>query len=340
MATDPLLYNGIAKKVQDQLYGFMEASDITNLFNPISVGDDMLETLAFRFLDKVGRASLSSDLWSPTKVAHDLKVLTMSRYSSGISKDLKYKDWRVLEKMPNVEAANLDAIGKQPGIQAGHYLIQGTQLMDDLTRKPKMADTQYNFVRDVGADNLAGTILRPIGANQVTGTPNTWQATAGAWSTSANLLTDITNGAGSLANKGFDLSNLLCLYPKAASSAMMKKRASAAGDGYINAKSVLADNGISEGRVLAIEDVYGYTVANAAPTYAAFDLLFIDYTQVRNFRTVDPFMNVWIDNTGTKFPEMHIEAGQTFCPIFSPNYHEGDDKWYKGVSIIRAINGT
>jgi hypothetical protein len=337
---DSIIYQGISKKVQDQLYAFMEASDITNLFNPIDVNDDMLETLAFRFLDKVGRASLSSDLWSPTKVSHDLKALTMSRYSSGISKDLKYKDWRCLEKMPNVEAANLQQIGKQPGIQAGHYFIQGTQLMDDLTRKPKPSDTQYNFTLDVGANTLASTILRPIAANQATGSPNTFPATAGAWSTSANVLTDVNGLIGTLANKGFDPATTLVFYPKAATSAMMKKRASAGGDGYINAFSVLEDAGVSRGRVIALDDIYCYTRAGAAPTYAAFDLMAIDYTQVKIFRTVAPFMNVWIDNTPTKFPEMHIEAGQTFCPIFSPNYHEADDKWYKGVSLIRAINGT
>lgn len=336
----PLLYQNLSLQIQNQLFAFMEASDLTNLFSPINVDDDTLETLAFRFLDKVGRASLSTDLWSPSKVSHDLKMITMSRYGAGITKELKYQDWKILKKMPNVEQTNLSAIGKQPGIQASHYLIQGTQLMDDLTRKPKPSDTQYNYVLDVGAAALASTITRPIACNQATGNPNTFPATAGAWSTSANLITDVNNGAGALANKGFELGNLVCFYPKAASSAMMKKRPSAAGDGYINAFSCLADAGISNGRVLAFEDVFGYTRAGANPTYAAFDLLFVDYTQLKIFRTMAPFVNVFVENTGTKFPAMHIEAGQTFCPIFSPNYHEADDKWYKGVAAIRAINGT
>jgi hypothetical protein len=335
----PALYSDIVQQIQPELLKYQEAADITNLFNPIDVDDVTLETLAFRYLDQVGRASLSKALWDPTKVKHDLKILAMNRYSCGIQKDLPFQDWKVLLKMPNVEDSNLASISMQPSVQAGHYLIQGTQLMDDNTRGAKPADDQYNFFADVGANVLNSTITRPIGVGQVTGSPNTWTESAGAWATYANMNTDLSKGVGQLGSKGFSVPDTLCFYPQTAFEAMTKKRSSS-GDGMRNAFMELNDMGISNDRIIPLNDIYMYTRAGKNPTNALFDLWFVDRSAVKIFRTMKPFTNVFIDNSGTMFPEMHIEAGQTFMPLFIPKYHAADAKWYKGVNCIRGIIGT
>lgn len=339
MSTTPLLYQNITSKVQEELLRFQDAKNLLNIFPSKVTDNNTLVELIWRYLGDVGQASLSSALWDPTKVKHDIATLAMKRYSTGIEKRLPYEDWKILLQMGNVYDANIQQIIEKPGIQGTHYFFQGKKLRDDYTQGNPPDTAQYNFGLDVGANALASTLTRPIGCNQVTGTPNTWQATAGAWSTYANLNTDLSNLIAPLGEKGFDKRQTVVFYPENAEGAMLKKR-STAGDGHRNAFQELEDLGISRERVIPMNDVFGYTRAGAVPARTAFDLVAIDRSSVRIFYTEAPFVNIYMDQSGTKYPGMTIEAGMAFCPIFIPNYRVADSKYYKGVTVIRGINGA
>ena len=339
MAT-PLLYQNITTSVQDQLIRFQEATNLLNLFNPITTDDNTIRKLIWRYLGEIGKASLSSALWDPTKVKHDIATLAMNRYSSGIEKRLPYEDWKILLKMGDISDANLQQIVEQPNIQGSYYLFQGKKLMDDLTQSDPPDAEQYNFALDPGANSLASTLVRPIGVNQVSGAPNTWGATAGAWSTYVNMTTDINNSISTLVEKGFtDKSQFLTFYPLSAEGAMAKKRASG-GDGMRNAFQEFEDLGISRSQLIPYDDLYGYTRAGANPTRALFDIVTIDRSSLKIYYTEQPFTNVYLDQSGTKYPGMNIEAGLAYCPFFIPKYNTSSEKFYKGVSCIRAIVGT
>jgi len=339
MPVTPQLYQDITNRMSDELLKFQDAQNIMNLTDVANIDDPLVVQYLMKFLAECNQASLSPSLWDPTKTRLDVNLLYMDRVSCDIAAQLKYEDWKALIKQ-NVLDSGMTQIGAKPAIQASHYFIQGTKLLNDGTReaRPFVRDAQYNFALDVGANALASTITRPIGCNQVTGTPNTWTATAGAWSTYANLATDI-NQVETLFQNGFNRATTFAFYPNIASLGMGKKRTTA-GDGFRNAYLELEDHGITRDRCIPLDDRYCYTVAGAAPTNAAFDLYFIDMKAVKTVFTVSPFVNAFVDNSGTRFPEMSIEAGLTMIPIFKPHYNAGTSKWYKGVSVVRGINGT
>jgi len=339
MAT-PILYQNITTAVDEQLLEAQEAENIINLTDVKVVDDPVVVTQIMKFLGEVGKASLSAELWDPAKTKMDIDVMTMDRLSCDIEGTFIYEDWKSLIKQGAMDSGMVK-IGKQPAIQASHYLFQGTELLNDNSKgvRPLVRAGQYNFLTDIGAATLASTINRPIGVNQVSGTPNTWPATAGAWATYANMATDI-NQIESLFTFDFNRDTTYCFYPKAASPAMGKKRTAGTGDGFRNAFMELEDHGISKDRVIPIDNRYMYTRAGASPTNALFDLIFVDMKSIRTFLTVAPFVNSYVDNSGKRFPDMTVEAGLTMTPVFKPNYDISNSKWRKGVAVVRAIVGT
>ena len=336
----PLLYQNITTAVQEQLIEARDAINLLELFPHVPVEDNTIETLIWRYLGPIGRASLSSALWDPTKVRHAINTLTMKRYSSGIEKRLPYEDWKILLKMGNIAEANLSQIVEQPTIQGSYYFFQGKQLLDDGTQGEPPYDDQFNFALDVGANSAVSTLTRPIGANIVSGTPNTWQETTGAWTTYANMSTDVNNLVSSLVEMGFtNKSNFRIFYPLAAEGALAKKRASG-GDGMRNAFQEFEDLGISRDQLVPYDNLYGYTRAGAQPVRALFDLICIDISSIRIYDPETPFVNVFMDQSGTKYPGMNIESGMIYVPFFKPEWNVSDSTFRKGVSVIRAIVGT
>jgi len=336
----PQLYQQITNKVDAELLKFMDAANLINLTDVKVVDDPLIVEYIMKFLEDTAQASLSADLWDPTIVEPVVNMIALKRESCDIKEKFKYEDWKALIKM-DVMDSNLSAVGEKPAIQASHRLLQGTKLVTgSVARDPRPLPRagQYNFVIDVGADNLASTIVRPIGCNQVTGTPNTWTAATGAWSTYANMATD-ANQVETLIAEGFNRDTIYAFYPKIATPGMGKKRTTA-GDGFRNFYMEMEDHGISRDRVIGIDDRYMWTVAGAAPTLAAHDIYYIDMKSIRTIETVAPFVNSYVDTSGTRFPEMTVEAGLTMIPIFKPKYNPGSGKWRKGVSIVRAVNST
>ena len=325
------LYEGIINQVQPELVKFQDAINFLNLFTPKEVDQATLQTLIWNYLKPIGQASLSSALWDPAKVRIDVDQLSFKRFSSDISSVLPFEDWNIISQMTGgVADSNLGLIAEKPLIQATHYFFTGYKLMDDLTRQNGPLITQYNYMNEAGSGN--GTLTRP---NRL------GSATAGAWSTYANMATDINLGISTLVANGFatNKNDVLVFYPRVAEPAMTKKRASG-GDGMRNALLEIQDNGVPVQNIIPIDDIYGYTIAGAAPTNALFDLKFVDRSQIRVYYTVKPFVNTYVDQSGTKFPKLTIESGISFCPIFLPRYNASTGKTNKGVAAITAIVGT
>jgi len=91
---------------------------------------------------------------------------------------------------------------------------------------------------------------------------------------------------------------------------------------------------------MPIDNVYAQTLAGAVPSNAAFDLYAIDLSKVTIYYTLSPFVNMYQKTPGQKFPSTTIETGFAYVPVFSPEVNPSDQKTYKGVSIVRAINGS
>ena len=321
-----------------EILKFMDINNILNLFPKVEGSDDTVKTVIYRMLEDIGQASLSSALWDPTKVKHGINALLMKRYTSGIQKDISYEDWKTLDKMGGLNSENIAQIAKKPLIQGSHYFFQGYKLLDDLTRANPPYTDQYNWALDVGANSLASTLERPIPVNVTSASPNVFPATSGAWSTYANMNADCHALIAPLLEKGYNPATTCVFYPQNGAGALNRKRASS-GDGWRNAFMEFADLGISQDRMIPLENPLAYTRAGANPTRAAFDLFAIDTSSIRIHWPVPPISNVYQDQ-GTLYPESHIQANMGYVPFFLPKWHVGDQKFYKGVSAIRAINGS
>lgn len=335
----PDLWKTTIEQRSTELQKFVDMTDFISLFPNTTVDDVLIEDLIFTYLKDVGQASLSDNLFDPTKLKHDVATFKHHRYSTGSEAKFTYQDWLRVGKMGILDS-NLAQIAAKPNIQATHYFFQGKKLLDDYTQgTPPRAD-QYNFVMDVGASALASTLTRPIGCNQQTGTPNTWEETSGAWATYANMANDLNNLISSLGQHGFtNYNDILVFYPRAATKAMKKKRVTT-GQTNMNAFMELEDLGISRNQVIAMDDLYLRTRADALPTNAAFDLLAISRSNVQIYTTMPSFVNIFPDNSGTKFPGVTMECGRTFMPMFKPVYDVNDQKFRKGVTMITGIVGT
>ena len=335
----PQLFQDIKNKMDKELLEFMDATNLINLTDTKSINDASVEEFILKTLEDPEQASLSADLWDPVKTGIAVNLLSQKRVSCDIEADIKFEDWQALKKQSALDAG-LNVIGGRPAIQSSHYLIQGTKLTKSGVREPRpfVRAGAYNFMVDVGADNLASTNVRPIGCNQVTGTPNTWLATTGAWSTYANMATD-ANAVETLFANGFNRNTTYVIVPQVATPGLGKKRTTA-GDGFRNFYMEMEDHKIPAERILTVDDRYCYTRAGAAPTNAAFDIIYVDMKSIRCVKTVDEFVNTYFPKPETKFPAMCVECGLTYIPIFKPKYNPSTSKWYKGVSIVRGVNAT
>lgn len=334
------LYDDIKENMQNALIDYQDAMNLLKLFPWAENVGELTVDVGMRLLKPVKRASLSSGLWEPTKVKAAVEKIVQSRYSSGIIEELEYGDWKSLVKQGGIVDATNAHLGEQPAIQQSYYFIQGKRLEDDGTQSDA-PNTYYNWLLDVGDNALASTATRPIACNQVTGTPNTFPAQTGNWSTYLNMATDMNALISPLVAKGWSNKNeILVLYPVSAESAMTKKRDTGGGAGLRNAKQELTDQGIPEANIIPVNDIFMYTRAGAAPTNALFDIIAVAKSAVKIFPTMESFINVFFDNSGTKFPWMKVESGLATVPFLIPKYHRGDTKYYKGMTCIRAIVGT
>jgi len=335
----PDLWKSTIEQRSTELLKFQDLTDFLQLFPQETIADELIEDVIFTFLNDIGQASLSDNLFDPTVLRHDVATFKHHRYSTAAKAKFTYEDWKRVGKMGILDS-NVAQIVAKPNIQATHYFFQGKELLDDYTQGNPPRTTQYNFATDVGANALASTLLRPIGCNQVTGAPNTWEATAGAWTTYANMANDLNNLISGLGTHGFEnYSDILVFYPRAATKAMKKKRVTT-GQSNMNAFMELEDLGISESQIISCDNLYLYTRAGALPANGAFDLMAVSKSNVKVYNTLPSFVNLFTDNSGTRFPGVTLECGRTFLPMFKPVYDPSDQKHRKGVTMITAINGA
>ena len=182
---------------------------------------------------------------------------------------------------------------------------------------------QYNYLVDEGTSN--GTAVRPLIAAS--------NATAGVWTTWANVVTDVTNALGGLAAKGFNPATTYCLYPEIASSGMMRPMSEYGGGSILSYIEKECAGAIRVG-----DDFLQTDARTTMPTVDDFDLWFIDVTQVvigyareERIRVIPPF--------GTTRATT-VEAEIWACPLFipRPRVEDSTTKYYKGTATVDGIN--
>jgi hypothetical protein len=181
--------------------------------------------------------------------------------------------------------------------------------------------TEYHYILAEGSGN--GTAARP-----------NWlydDATAGVWSTWANIQTDIANLKGAFIQKGGNLASALVLIPLIAAPNFIKPVSEYSGK---TVENYLTEQGL---KFMYIEDDFFYTQAGAAPTAALFDMILIDtsefvvgYQRTERTRVIPAHDDV--RNTKIEF-----EVWFAFlCMPFRKN-EGGTIKTYKSASRIKAI---
>lgn len=330
--TTPEQYRGITDKIQDQMTDFIDARNMLQLFGEVkATASETISKLIFRHLNDVAESSLSAKLWDPAKTKIESEVYSMKRYSSGLRYELEYEDWIVLEKMGNVLNQGIDKIAMKPLKQASHYFFTGKKLtVGPSTRGNSPDPTQYNHLRDAGTSN--GTLSRPLILSS---------ASAGVWSTVANFFTDVNEVVNALVEKEFeDKSKFLVFYPNTVEASIAKGRTTS-GDGRFNLFEELERIGISRDQVISVPQVYMPEIAaDAAPVSTKWDMYCVDTSMVDIYWTQPPFVNVYVDGSGDRYPKMTIQANLAFCPVFRPLENRVDGKIYKGVSRVTAINSS
>jgi hypothetical protein len=324
----PDLYRGIVDGVQGFLSKFFDAKNMLNLFPHRTVDNVTLKKLIFRHFNDVAEASLSAKLWDPAKTEMFAETYSHNRYSTGLESNLGYEDWKILDQMDNIMDLAQSAISEKPLKQGTHYYWTGKKLKNDGNRANPPNQNQYNFVQDAGTSS--GTLKRPLIVTQ---------ASQGAWGTTDNMLDDALNLVTQMVETGFDdKSDFMFFYPNTLESAIMKKRTTS-GDGRYSFAQEVADHGIPNTRHFTTSFEYlPEADAGADPTTSDFDVYVIKRSMVRIYYTMEPFVNVYVENTGTRFPNMKIETGMAYCPVFIPLENRSDDKFYKGVGRITGCS--
>jgi hypothetical protein len=330
VAMTPALYEEYTRRFVGNLIQAASTLNPLELFNGQTLSEPLLLTIMRKFLMPTNPAALSNKLWDPTRVAAIVATLSQTRFATSIETEVSYEDWLTLIAQEVFDASNTQMV-EQCLVQAAHYFFTGKklQLAQDGTLEVVDAPaTYYNNLMDAGSGS--GTVDRPI---------NMAVATAGAWSTYANMETDINNIAAVPVSKGFkNKSNWLIFYPVVAEPAMTKSRDSGS-TGKFSAIDLLVGKGFPRQNIIALDDTLCYTTAGAAPTNDLFDIVGADRSMVNIWKTMDLWVHAYA-KSGANMSPIVVESGMTFCPQFTPLYCPSDKKLYKGVYRANAIVGT
>lgn len=185
--------------------------------------------------------------------------------------------------------------------------------------------TQYNYVLDEGT--ASGSAARPLMAAN--------NATAGAWSTFANVDKDISSLLGGMADIGYPAEECIVIYPRVAEAVMMQHFSE-----YQDRSIKEYINSVSRGAIAVPNDYLPTNARATAPAITDFDVfaihvpsIIIGYTRAERLRIVPPFGTV---RTTT------VEFEVWYCPLFIPKPlitttgGTTATKYYKGVGMIDA----
>ena len=321
-------------QIEAEMVQFIDAGNLLELFpSPPTISDITIEDMVWRYLKDVAEASLTTRGWSPNRTKIYIEQFAQRVFSTGLEDELEWMDWKILEKI-GVKQAGFDKIAKKPGKQMSHYFFTGMGLDSNGNRYPRPYALNYNFLVDAGS--ASGTLGRPLQCGNAAG---------GLWGLVAVFILSIDTALAALVSKGFEKENLLVFYPRIAEQALIHQIDSG-GSGLKSAKQYFIDSGISEDRIIAIDDIYmptAPTVTPVTPTLDDFDIIIVDASEVRILKPEgdnvgDTWVNVFTPNPGSAKPKVLIEAGMDACPIFIPHEIKSEGKIYKGVYIINGID--
>ena len=311
------LLDRLTSQIQDEALAAYQKESLLSLFRSEPIGDISIEKWVKKYLDDLPPAALHAAGYNPNKATLSLQEFSHKVYTADEAIVFSEKDWAFAEKW-GISQLGVEMLGKKVAQTASHYLFTGLNPNNVAVE----AEAQYNFLSDPGTSN--GTLARPLIITS---------ATVGAWSTYANKKTDMTKIIGDLAARGYNLATTLILYPKVASTAMLKD-----GDEARQPSPIEYFRNVGVLGAVALDNQYMRTAAAATPTEAAFDFYAIDlqetvigYTREERFGVV---AGAGVDRN------KYAEGEVWFCPYMKPRYIVDETKFYKGVSRITAINGA
>ena len=208
----------------------------------------------------------------------------------------------------------VEQLGAQVGRTASFYLWRGTSPDGNIPL------TQYNFINDAGTSN--GTITRPL----ITST-----ASAGAWSTEANIATDLAILYGTHIASGFNPATSIAVVPRAAAPTLAQRMGQ-----YDSTSRMDRLRSFGFGGVVFADDEYLYTAASALPTKDLFDIYAIDLSSIVIGYTRPPRLVSVYDDINRK---TYLQSEVWFCPLMVPliRNESGTIKYRKGVTRVTAI---
>jgi len=325
--------NQIKTQIEGEIVQFIDAENVLGLFpSPAGDRDITLEKLVWRYLKDVAEASLTTRGWAPAKTKAYVKQFAQRIFSSGLEYDMEWMDWKLIEKMGIIDAG-FEKIAKKPGKQMSHYFFTGMALDTNDIRRPRPVLTNYNYLTEAGTAN--GSLGRPLQAGNAAG---------GFWGVVTAMILAIETAVGTLVSKGFNKSSLIAFYPRSVESTMIHKL-DTGGSGLISPKQYFNEVGISDDRLIVLDDVLLPTgeATPVAPTKDDFDIIIVDAAEVRVLYPTGenvgrPWANVFTPNPGSARPKLKLETGMTSCPIFIPKEIKSEGKIYKGVYVINGID--
>lgn len=318
------IYERLTSEIEQRCSGaYIEESMLESLgIQPMDLQDISIEKWIHKNLTRLPEAALHRAGYTPQQVTLAAEEFGHYVWTADEELRLSEKDWLFAEKH-GLATMGIEKIAGMVGKTASRFLMTGRN--GNLTSGLGAAvEANTNFLLDEGSG--AGTLERPITVTA---------ATTGAWSTWANMQSDVLKLIANFENKNYNLNTSVVLYPKCASLSMRRGGASTR---EASALELLAGSGIRG--VMSVPDTYMVTDGNALPVIGAFDLVIMDlskiwvgYTRRHRTRTIPP----------------HDEERATvvqdevwFTPYCEPQIIDvsGTDTTYKGVGKVTAINGT
>jgi len=311
-------YRVLNTKLREQIIPVYQDQSILSLFPAEEIPDGIAASKwAAKYLEKTQRAAWTVAGFEPNTVVGSYEgfELVIDTYAQRM--ELSEQDMAFYSTHGFFQPF-LNQISENLAWTANKAFILG---YDENDGSPHSG--QYNYLVDEGTSN--GTAVRPLAAAS--------NATGGAWTTWANVVTDITNALGGLAAKGFNPATTYCLYPEIASSGMMRGMTEYGGGSILD-----YINSMCAGAIRVGDDFLQTGSRSTMPTVDDFDLWFVDVTQVvigyarpERIRVIPPYGTVRATT---------VEAEIWACPLFipRPRVEDSTTKYYKGVATVDGIN--
>lgn len=319
---------GLYERLTSEIEGVVNAAYVDESvldalgFQPVDLTDISIEKWMHKNLTELPEAAVSRAGYTPETITLAAEEFGHNVYTVAEEIRMNERDWAFAEKH-GIATMGIEQLGAMVAKGASRFLMTGRN--GNLTSGlGATVEGETNFILDEGSG--AGTITRPITITN---------ATAGAWSTYANLKTDVTRLITQLEALNYNLAQTIVLYPKCAALSMKRRGAATEGPSAIE---MLATMGIKG--VMSIPNQYMVTDGNALPVIGAFDLVAIDtskikigYTRRQRTRVIAPHDEV---------RETVVQSEVWFVPYCAPQVVDvsGTATSYKGVSKITAINGA